>query len=57
MRASCFLAFLSIPPSLESVTVTLAMVTLVLDASHTYNVILMLKIILSVSLYHYLCII
>ena len=54
MRASTFLVLLGVAPSLENVAVTVAMVSLVLVASHTYNVILVHKNITSVSLYNYL---
>lgn len=54
MRASTSLVLLGVPPSLESVAVIVAMVTLVLVASHTYDVILVHKIIITVSLYNYL---
>ena len=53
MRASTFLALLGVAPSLENVAVTVAMVTLVLVASHTYNVVLLHKSITSVFLYNY----
>lgn len=53
MRASTFLVLLGVAPSLENVPVTVAMVSLVLVASHTY-VILVHKNITSVSLYNYL---
>ena len=54
MRASTFLVLLGVAPSLENVAVTVAMVSLVLVASHTYKVILVHKNITSVSLYNYL---
>lgn len=53
MRASTFLVLLGVAPSLENVAVTVAMVSLVLVASHTYNVILVHKNITSASLYNY----
>ena len=54
MRASMFPILLGMPSSLENVAVIVAMVSLVLVASHTYNVVFVHEIMISVSLYNYL---
>ena len=51
MHASTFLVLFGMPPSLESMAVFVVMVTLAFVASYIYNVFLVHKIIISVSLY------